>query len=130
MEITKYRPFIKEQFTNVANQYNLKWGEESNNYILTLENEKVLLRLGTFRRESGMSITLTNKVKKEYYYDFPKLKGFESFYDGLTIDELASERALGDDIKATVYLYRVFLENHCQDMLLGDFSLVGPGLKN
>jgi hypothetical protein len=130
MKIVEYISFITSQFKDIKEQFKMNWDTDSNQYIITLSNDKVLIKFFTERREEDIGITLRNKELNEFYYDFPSLKGFENFDEGLTEIQLAEEETFANDIEATVFLFRTFLENHCQDMLSGDFSQVGPGLPN
>lgn len=130
MKIVEYIPFIKNEFANISKTFKLEWSNDNNEYLLKLENDKIKISFFSEQRGEDIGIVLINKDKNEFYYNFPLLKGFNGFYEGLTASERANERAFNDGLEATVFLFRVFLENHCQDMLSGDFSQVGPGNPN
>ena len=130
MTITEYIPFIRSQFQSIKEEYKMDWDTDSNQYIITLSNEKVLIKFFTEIREEDIGVTLRNKKINEFYYDFPSLKGFDNFNEGLTDIEISEVETFTDDIKATVFLFRTFFEKYCHDMLSGDFSQVGPGLPN
>ena len=80
--------FIKEQFKNITQVYDLEWTLEDE-YQLKLENKKVRIYFGTERWDDGIMLSLRNKIKNEFYYPshIRSKMGFENFDTTLTQEE-------------------------------------------
>jgi len=79
-----------------------------------------------------MSMTFTDVKKDQYYHiwDIQEKKGIQNLEDVLSSEEKVESEKYKETIMYIIYIYSRLLGNHCQDMLSGDFSQVGPGLPN
>ncbi|MCB9235374.1 MAG: hypothetical protein H6581_27210 [Bacteroidia bacterium] len=123
------KTFIKDQFKNIKEQYNLNWQGETD-HRMTIENESLAIYFGKDPRESGMLISVTDKARNEFYFskDLLRRKGYQKFSEIFNQKEGEVIMELDDD-EALVTMLKILLEKHCQDVLSGDFSNVGPGRK-
>ena len=121
--------FIKAQFQNIAQTYHLKWIKESD-YGIALENDKIEISMSAERWEEGVTMSLTNKQQKEFYYvwDLDIKNGFAKNMDNhLSIQEKEyMVNSLPDDEKL-IYSFKIMLERYCQEALQGNFSKLGKG---
>lgn len=120
--------FIKQQFQNIEQTYHLKW-TTVNDYDMTLENDKVEISIGAERWEEGVIMSYTNKQKKEFYYIGDLLDKNALPYDS-ELFYTASEKLLSDtlnDDDGAIHYFRVVLERYCQEVLQGNFSILGKG---
>jgi hypothetical protein len=122
--------YLKEQFKNIIQQANLKITLEDE-YGAVFQNDKIRLSFSTDRWEDGVSLSLTDKIRNEFYHpwDLEEKKGFQkSGLSFLSPAESSHFKSLpGDD--GIIYVFRILLERYCQKELLGDFSEIMPGTK-
>jgi|GEM_PF-1827927 len=120
--------FIKNQFAGIAETYHLHWSG-AGDYGLSLGDSRVQLDFTTDRWEEGISLSLTNKNKNEFYqlWDLEEKNGFEPFSNSyLDAGEKMQLRSL-DGNDAAVFTFRVLLERYCREALRGDFVKLGKG---
>lgn len=122
--------FLREQYQSIAETYNLSW-RDLDEYGGVLENDKIEISLIAERWEDGLSMSLTNKLTDEYYslFDIYEKKGFNNGSEYLTASEQESEREFSMN-EALAYNFRILLERYGQDVLSGDFSIIGKGKSN
>lgn len=127
MEITEYVNFIKEQFKDIATEYGFSWRQQ-NDYILFLE-KNVTIRLTTHYREDGITITVRNNIKKEYYdiIDLVEFLSFNSLFDILSDNEKQINEGYKGMIRYLIYPAAILLKKHFPELLNGNFSSVGKG---
>jgi len=126
MKISIYKNFIEECFKEIIMNYKLNL-KQINDYIIKLENSRIEILIFTeFRDDDVISITLTNLQKKEFYtlFDIAQRKSILSY---LKDDEKQKSIDFKDKIKSGVFADSIFIKNHCQDLLNGDFSSIGKG---
>lgn len=120
--------FIKEQFKNIANKYNLEVTLEDE-YRIEYQNKKIRIYFGTERWDDGVIVSVTDKLNNKFYdiFDIEKGKGFDDFDKSLTPTDKNILKNLKEGNDKIIFAFRVLLEKHCQDILKGDFSTIGTG---
>lgn len=120
--------FVKAQFQNIAQTYHLNWIKDDE-YLMTLENDKVRIKIGAERWEDGVILSFTNKLEREFYYIGDLLDKNSLPYDS-ELFYTASEKILSDtlnDDDGAIHYFSVVLERYCQEALQGNFSKLGKG---
>ena len=120
--------FIKNQFQNIVETYQLRWTRESE-YGIDMENDKIEISIGAERYEDGVVLSFINKQQKEFYYvwDLDVKNGFPENEDKhLNEQEENYMLTIPDDDKL-IYSFRIMLERYCQEALQGNFSKLGKG---
>ncbi len=128
MEITAYVDFIKEQFQEIATDFGFIW-EQQNEGTLLLKKKDLTILFATHYRESGITISIRNLKKEEYFslFDLAKKNGFETPFDCLSTDEKNINERYKGTIKYLIYSASIILKKHFKELLEGDFSSVGKG---
>jgi len=109
MEITRYIDFIKEQFKEVAT---------ANNMIFENRNAGIV----TLKYDDGMNAYFRNVKKGTHYSLYQSIIKKLGNLDFLTEDEITKSIEFNDDNKSLIFNVAIFVKNHCQDLLNGDFN--------
>ncbi|SEW24137.1 hypothetical protein SAMN05421841_1783 [Chryseobacterium wanjuense] len=121
MEITGYIDFIKEQFKEVATANNMIF-ENRNAGIVALKNQFLEIYFSTEKYDDGMNAYFRNVKKGTYYSLYQSIIKKLGNPDFLTEDEITKSIEFNDDNKSLIFNVAIFVKNHCQDLLNGDFN--------
>lgn len=121
MEIAGYIDFIKEQFKKVSISNNLIY-DNRNKYAVKLKNKFLEIYFSTEKYEDGMNAYFKNVKKGTYYSLYDSMLKKLGNTDFLTQDEITKSIEFNDNNKSLIFNVAIFVKNHCQDLLNGDFS--------
>lgn len=121
--------FVLEKFNKLMEKYHLVFTLENNKYAASFTNEHVGIKLFTFSRMDGMAVGVYNLKDNNKDYQFVHIlekKEIDPDYVESSLKE-AGLLDYEDDFKSNVTFVAFILEQYCDDILSGDFSIMSEG---
>lgn len=118
MEITNYKGFINEKFSNSIAENQLETNIK-NDYILELKNQKVTIEFFTeYRVDNRIGIVIVEAESNKSYdlFDIPLKKGEKDPFAFMTLNENNIAISFNDPIKEFIYIAALIIEKYGSDI--------------